>query len=200
MIRFRRVFLYAGLSFVLLALIAVGLLILDGLRDDIRKADVALVLGSKVEPDGQPSARLKARLDRASGLFRQHLVDIIIVSGATGKEGFNEAKVMAFYLTKNGVPAKSIIIDSQGITTEASAVNTADILQKRGLKSVIVVSQYFHISRSKLALRKAGVENVYSVHAHIFELRDLYSIPRELVGYVSYFFRKFDPPMQSVDR
>jgi len=187
-----RIFSLTLLATIVFALVAVGLLVSDGLSDDIKKADVALVLGNKVELNGEPSARLRARLDRALDLYRQGLVTFVIVSGATGQEGHDEAQVMADYLSKNGVPAQSIIRDSEGVTTEASAINTAAILKKKTLKSVIVVSQYFHISRSKLALRKAGVEDVYSAHAHIFELRDFYSIPRELAGYVSYWWRKFD--------
>lgn len=187
-----RIFLYTCLAAVVFALAAVGLLVADGLNDDIRNSDVALVLGNKVELNGEPSARLRARLDRALELYRQGLVTFVIVSGATGQEGHDEARVMADYLIKNGVPTQGIIRDSQGVTTEASAINTAAILKKNDLQSVIVVSQYFHISRSKLALRKAGVADVYSAHAHIFELRDFYSIPRELAGYASYWWRKFD--------
>jgi hypothetical protein len=48
-----------------------------------------------------------------------------------------------------------------------------------------------------MALRRFGVPVVYSAHAHFFELRDLYSSPRELVGYVSYHFRHYDPSSTS---
>ena len=46
-------------------------ILLDGLTDNVTKSDVGIVLGSKVMPDGTPSARLQARLDKADELFQQ---------------------------------------------------------------------------------------------------------------------------------
>lgn len=34
-----------------------------------------------------------------------------------------------------------------------------------GFSSVTVITQFYHISRTKLAFNKLGVENIYSVHA-----------------------------------
>lgn len=50
--------------------IAMLAIVVSGLRDDIARSDVALVLGNKVELDGTPSPRLRARLDRTLELFR----------------------------------------------------------------------------------------------------------------------------------
>jgi vancomycin permeability regulator SanA len=69
----------------------------DGLMDNVRESDVGIVLGSKVMPDGTPSARLRARLDKADELFQQGMLKYVIVSGGTGKEGRSEARVMADY-------------------------------------------------------------------------------------------------------
>jgi hypothetical protein len=54
---------------------------------------------------------------------------------------------------------------------------------------VTVVTQYFHISRSRLALRKFGVKDVGKAHARIFEWRDVYSVPREVVAWWVYLLR-----------
>ena len=77
----------------------------------------------------------------------------IIVSGGIGKEGFDEAKVMASYLIEKGVPTEKIIRDNEGNTTYDSALNCRSILNDSNAQSVIVVSQYFHLLRSKIALR-----------------------------------------------
>lgn len=37
-----------------------------------------------------------------------------------------------------------------------------------------------------LAMRRMGITPVYSAHARYFELRDLYSTAREVVGYPAY--------------
>ncbi|MCD5973637.1 hypothetical protein [Pseudomonas quasicaspiana] len=53
--------------FVLLGVIGI---VIEGLRDEVQVSDVGVVLGSKVIPDGTPSARLRARLDKAPELYR----------------------------------------------------------------------------------------------------------------------------------
>ena len=167
-------------------------LVVSGLRDDIAPADVALVLGSKVELDGTPSPRLRARLDRTLELFRGGSFPSVVVSGGVGKEGYDEAAVMRDYLVAHGVPAERIILDSHGDTTLASAQNIARIARERNFKSVFIVSQYFHIPRAKLALERCHFSVIYSAHAHFFEWRDVYSAARETAGYGSYLLRRFD--------
>ncbi|MPM30579.1 hypothetical protein SDC9_77129 [bioreactor metagenome] len=162
------------------------IIIVDGLRDEKVNCEFAVILGSKVNEDGTLSRRLKARLDAGLELYKAHVVRKLFVSGGTGKEGFPEGDKMAEYLIEHGVEAKDIVIDNQGITTRKTAENFAE--QFPDCKSVIVVSQYFHISRCKLAMRKAGIENVSGVHAHCFELRDLFSLFREFFAWYVYLF------------
>jgi len=172
-----------------LLLLGTSVLVIAGLRDNLGHADVALVLGSKVETDGTPSARLRARLDETLECYRAGYFPEIIVSGGIGKEGYDEAVVMRDYLMGHGVPSEHILMDNQGVTTFASARNARDIARQRNFHSVFVVSQYFHISRSRLALHRFGFPTVYAAHAQYFEARDFYSAPRELFGYVRYLFR-----------
>ena len=97
-----------------LACLCVGIV---GLNDNLGKADVALVLGNKVDPNGQPSPSLRARLDRAVDCYKQGWFPMVVVSGGLGKEGFDEAVVMRDYMISKGVPQAHIIADSQGWTT-----------------------------------------------------------------------------------
>lgn len=166
--------------------LATAALLADGLTDERGASDVAVVLGNRVGPDGRPSPRLRARLDRAIELHRQGRVRAVIASGGTGREGYDEAVAMRNYLVQHGVPASAVIVDSAGVDTRATAVNAPAIMQSRGWRSATVVTQYFHVPRSKLALRQQGVDEVRGAHPAYFEPRDLYSIPREVVGYVAY--------------
>lgn len=165
-------------------------IIIDGLTDELGPADVAVILGNKVEPDGQPSARLKSRLDCAISLYYQGYFPRIIVSGGVGKEGFDEAIVMRDYLMRKGIHQKNILVDSQGKTTFHTAQNSVALMKQRGYRTIMVISQYYHISRTKLAFRKMEIKQIYSAHARFFEWRDLYSIPREVVGYYKYKFKE----------
>jgi vancomycin permeability regulator SanA len=176
------------LGLIAVAMVAVFLLAWDGLHDRLGKADAALVLGSKVELNGIPSPRLQARLDKAVKLYREGYFPVIIVSGGTGKEGYDEATVMRSYLLSSGIPWDRIVTDSHGVTTQATAADTARILHERHGESVLVISQYFHLPRCRMALFNNGVKQVYSAHADFFELRDAYSLLRELPACIKYGF------------
>ena len=169
--------------------LAATLIVADGLTDDIHAADVAIVPGNTVEKDGRPSARLRARLDQTIALYRQGLFPDVIVSGGVGSEGFDEAEVMKRYLVENGVPEIRIHVDSGGSTTYLTAKNAARMMRENGWQSAMVVSQYFHVPRMRLALQRSGITPVFSAHARYFELRDVYSIAREVVGYGAYLLR-----------
>lgn len=175
------------------AFIALGLyvaaaaaLALWGCLDHLEPADAIVVPGNTVAPDGTPSPRLRARLNAALQAYWQGAAPLIVVSGGVGIEGFDEAAVMAAYLVQQGVPASAVLRDSAGNDTAATAANTAHLLQARGLTSVIVATQYFHVPRTCLALRHAGLRVSGSVHARYVEARDLYSLAREVIGIAAY--------------
>ena len=164
-------------------------IVVRGYRDDIQVSDVGVIFGSKVNTDGNPSSRLIARLEKGRELYNQGMFKHIIVSGGVGKEGFDEAQVLKQYLVTHQVPESAIIADSQGITSEATARNSEWIMRQHHFKTALVISQYFHIVRAQVAFAKYGIDPVYHAHANYVEWRDLYSIPREVVGYYVYKFR-----------
>jgi uncharacterized SAM-binding protein YcdF (DUF218 family) len=88
---------------------------------------------------------------------------------------------MRDYLVSHGIAADHVIVDSGGTTTFASAQNAIQIAREHRFESIFVVSQYFHLPRACLALQRFGVLTVYSAHARIFELRDIYSSPRGVI-------------------
>ena len=173
----------------LFVIVPAVLIVADGLTDEIHQADVAVVLGNTVEKNGLPSARLQARLDKTVELYQNGLFTNIIVSGGFGSEGFDEALVMRQYLISRGIPENCIRVDSIGNTTALTAKNASQIMKQNNWQSALIISQYFHISRTRLAFAHYGVNPIYSAHANYFELRDLYSIFREVIGYFSYSLR-----------
>ena len=156
---------------------------IDGLNDKNKNADVAIVLGNKVNEDGTLSERLKARLDKSVELFKQKRVKSIIVSGGFGKESFWEGKKMKEYLIENKIPREKILVDNYGNDTEKTVENTIRMMDSLNFKSAISVSQFFHQTRTKKLFRKKGFENIESASPDYFELRDFYSIFREFVAY-----------------
>ena len=180
--------LYIGLVIYALAII---LIVWDGLSDYIEQSDVAVVLGTRILPNGNPSPRLQARLDKAVELYNDGVFPLLIVSGGIGKEGFNEATVMKEYLVNQGIPDKVILVDDLGIDTYSTAQNTKTITDQHNLSSVLVISQFFHISRAEYSLKQFGLTSVHSAHADNFWFRDIYSTLREVIAFGFYILRPY---------
>lgn len=155
----------------------------DGFTDKQKTADIALILGNKVNIDGTLSERLEKRMECGLEMYRKSRVKRILVSGGLGKEGHFEGDKMKAYLLKKGVPDSLIVVDNLGNNTIASVENTLKLQNSLGFKSVLVVSQYFHVTRTKMLFRKRNFNNVSSVSPVYFDWRDPYSIAREFAGY-----------------
>lgn len=158
-------------------------IIIDGLTDKNNHADIAVVLGNKVNEDGTLSDRLEKRLECGLNLYNSGRVKKILVSGGLGKEGFHEGDKMREYLIKHNVPDSVIIVDNLGSNTLATVYNTLKLKDSLNFQSLIVVSQYFHLTRTKMLFRKFHFENVSGVSPKYFELRDIYSLLREFVAF-----------------
>ncbi len=126
--------------------------------DEAHPADVILILGA-AEYNGRPSPVLKARLDHGLELYRHGLAPLILTTGGAGGDPmFTEGGVGRAYLTKQGVPAESIIVEMEGETTMHSTAASVEIMKRMGLKSCIVVSDGYHIFRAKRMLESRGVK------------------------------------------
>ncbi len=161
-------------------------------RDREQKVDMALVLGNQVYADGSPSDRLSARLDRALQCYEHGLCHLIFVSGGIDKAGTDEALAMKRYLLARGVSDNQIIVDNQGRNTWASAQHGAEFMRRNDLRSVLVVSQYFHIPRAMLALDRHGVLMVAGACPKFGEARDIYSLVREVPAVIWYAIRPLE--------
>lgn len=158
-------------------------IIFDGLSDNGKNADLALILGNKVNEDGTLSKRLEMRLKTGVQLFKAGRVKRILVSGGLGKEGFYEGDKMKEFLLVNEIPDSLIIVDNLGNNTRASVENTLNLRKQIHFNSLIIVSQYFHVSRTKKLFRDKGFKNVSSASPDYFEWRDIYAVVREFPAY-----------------
>jgi uncharacterized SAM-binding protein YcdF (DUF218 family) len=125
--------------------------------DEARHADVILVLGA-AEYRGHPSQVLRARLDHALELYRQKLAPLVLTTGGAGGDPvFTEGGVGRSYLIGHGVPPEAIIVETEGETTVESTAMAGEIMRRMGLRSVIVVSDGYHIYRVKRMLQFRGL-------------------------------------------
>ncbi len=117
-------------------------------------AEVALVLGAYVEPDGKMSQMLADRVQGAAELWRAGKVQKILVSGDHTRWSYDEPDTMRRALQADGVPAADIFTDHDGIDTWYSMVRARRVF---GVRSAIVVTQGFHMPRALYLASAAGL-------------------------------------------
>jgi len=171
------------LALVLVVLAAVPLgIVWTGLTATPAPADVGIVFGSRVSPTGEPSPRLRCRLDAAAALYKSGVVRYLIVSGGMGKEGYDEASVMRSFLVRCGIPDSAIVMDHGGANTRRTSENAARLMRARRWRTADVVTQYFHVARARAACERQGIHIVGAAVPRFFEPRDLYSTVREAIA------------------
>ena len=159
-----------------------------GKTDYRRPADVVVVFGAQVHENGLASTSLNDRMTTAIRLYKDHLVKRILVSGGVGDSGFNEAIVMRDIAVKAGVPAHDVVIDSNGVSTNATVADTVPFFGADGWTRVLAVSQFYHLPRIKLAYQRAGW-NVLTVPAGTSTPipQTPYSVVREIPAFWVYY-------------
>jgi vancomycin permeability regulator SanA len=161
---------------------------IDGLCSYKGSADIAIVLGNRVYHNGRLSPVLRGRVDRALELFREGRVPRIMVSGGRGydNDSYPEGLGMKQYLVAHGVPADRIIEDNEGWNTYLTARDFLPVADSLHCSSAIVVSSFYHITRSKYIVRKLGFRNVHGVSSRAFFWNDLVGVVRDAVAFYKY--------------
>ena len=126
--------------------------------------------------NGQMQPELEDRCEAGAALARALPSAILVCSGgATGSnnpEGHTEAGLMKQYLTDNcGIEAERIFIDEDAMTTAENALNTFEILQKEGVRTMTVVTSDYH--------QRWG-QAVYNAVAALYRQQHGYAV--EIVG------------------
>ncbi len=116
--------------------------------------DCILVFGAKVKEDG-PSDMLTDRLETGIDLYRAGVAPKIIMSGDSERDDYDEVGVMVQYAVDAGVPKEDIISDRYGLSTYDSVWRAKNVFN---MKSVIAVTQEYHLSRAIYIADKSGLE------------------------------------------
>lgn len=180
---------------VLFAVAGVGLFPLAqmaffGTTNYATQADVAIVFGARVYPDGTLSTSVKDRMDTAIRLHEQGLIPTILITGGIDEDGVDETEHMRNYAIEKGVGAGDIIVDNTGFNTDMSVANTAAIIREREFDTVLAVSQFYHLPRIKMAYRalKVPVRTVPAVGDRWIP-NNIYLTVREIPAFWVYWFR-----------
>lgn len=143
------------------AIVAANLLVAFGGGDstddvaDAPRAEVAIVPGALVKPNGEMSQMLADRVRQAVALWEAGKVDRILVSGDHGRWAYDEPGTMRRALVRQGVPGRVVFEDHAGFDTWATMVRAYDIFH---VKDALVVTQGFHMPRALYLADAAGID------------------------------------------
>lgn len=116
-------------------------------QDQRRRVDAIVVLGA-AHYNGRPSRVLRARLDHAADLFEAGLAPVIVVTGGMAEgDRVSEATVSQQYLKGRKVPPTAIVVRPDGRNSHESIISAAEWLEDHEMRSVLLVSDPFHMAR-----------------------------------------------------
>lgn len=76
-----------------------------------------------------------------------------------GVEG-SEAENMATILELMGIPRKAMVLESRSLNTYENAVYTKEILDRRKIKKILLVTSAAHMPRSLAIFKKQGINAI----------------------------------------
>lgn len=123
--------------------------------DDVAAADVVLVPGAGLRPDGTPSLYLERRLEAARTLLADGTVEVALVSGDNRSASYDEPTAMRDWLLAHGVEEGRVVLDFAGLDTHDTCVRAREIF---GVERAVVVSQDYHVRRAVFSCRAAGID------------------------------------------
>ena len=126
--------------------------------------DYLIILGARVEEDGQPSRALQKRINAAAEYLNQNPQTIAIASGGQGSdEPMAEAVCIWNGLLAKGIDSERIILEDGSSTTAENMAFSRALVRENA--SAGIVTNNFHVYRAVLLAKHAGIENVSGLAA-----------------------------------
>lgn len=124
-----------------------------------RKSDAGVVLGAAVWGGNRPSPVLRERINKGFEIYQKKYVQKLILTGAGSPNEMTEAEVAKNELIKYGVDPKHLLVEKKSNSTNEQIRNVRDRYYFRGnFRRIIIVSDNFHLFRSKEICRFDGLE------------------------------------------
>ncbi len=126
-------------------------------RDQATTADAIAVLGA-AQYNGRPSPVFRARLDHAGALYQRGFAPVVLVTGGVGTgDTLSESEVGRRYLLRAGLPDAAVVALSAGASTSSSLKGVARWFGGSDSRSVLLVSDGFHMLRLQILAARLGL-------------------------------------------
>ncbi|MFD2161971.1 YdcF family protein [Paradesertivirga mongoliensis] len=178
---------------------------------DNNRYSCAIVLGGFVSEDERAEGYFNGSADRfiqALKLAISQKASTLLFTGGNGSlkpSGFREAKWLSAEIKSYNVPDSAVLLESRSRNTSENAAFSKKIIEQRNLAPpYLLVTSAFHMRRSLLTFRKAGLEVVpyscnyiagrervspssFTPDARILSTWNFYI--KEVLGYIAYYFK-----------
>lgn len=155
--------------------------VIDSMKDQPKaECDYIIVLGASVKGN-EPSEILQKRIDAAWKYLAVHPDTMVIGTGGQGgTEAISEGKCIADELKKMGISPQRILYEEKSKTTVENIKFALELTADHS-ENIAVVSNGFHIFRSKLILSCFTDAQVYGIAAEGGGFLTLHYILREYI-------------------
>ena len=124
--------------------------------------DAILLLGISLDENSRPTPELIARVDEAAKAFYEGLLGengvLIPCGGVLPGRTRSEAEVMAALLEERGVPRERMRLEDKSQITIENMRFAARLLDHPKRARVLVITSDYHVRRSVLTARRAGMQ------------------------------------------
>lgn len=132
-----------------------------GAVDQAQPADAIVILGAHVNADGSPGSDLLSRTYHGVDLYHAGMAPVVICAGGVAGDRLSAGAVACrFAVEALGLPPERawVVQELDAWYTADEAVAVADLMRRRGLRSVILVSHPLHLFRAGWLFRRQGLE------------------------------------------
>jgi uncharacterized SAM-binding protein YcdF (DUF218 family) len=115
--------------------------------------DTIIVLGYPAKADGTPTPEQRERVLEGVREYKAGVASHIIMTGGAAHNAYTEAHVMAEFAQTQGVPASSLVEETQAQNTIQNIFYSAQIMHQHNWSSAEIVSSPSHLPRTALILQ-----------------------------------------------
>ena len=172
--------------------------------DNMPQAEAIVVLGGATRSSEAPRIMpdMSDRGDRllyAVKLYKDGAAPLILLTGGRIQwfgGGSSEAESMATIMEIMGIPRDVILLESRSLNTHENAVYTKEILKRRNINKILLVTSATHMPRSLAIFRKQGINAIPAPTDFLVSDRNLIESSFSTESRILSFF----PNTESLDR
>ena len=130
-------------------------------KSEKQSSDAIVVASAGVHGSGAPTPGSALRAYAAAKLYLEGVAPLVIITGGVTEPYLHPVNIkgIAIILQGMGVPSHDIIIENRSADTYKNGIETAKILERLKLETVLLVSHDYHLYRLVSVFKKLGMES-----------------------------------------